>query len=170
MDFTSSEAHLATVSFISGVFTGLISQFSYGRSEKLRSSRGKLPSFSLNSSNRESLDSQAFVGSVLTPIDGNSVEQANWFNKIVAAAWPYLDEATSNAITRALDPILKATRPTFLTSLRFERFSFGSVPAIIQGVKVYDTQDRGAVEIDLEIFWAGDPDCLLYTSPSPRDS
>jgi hypothetical protein len=161
LDFTSSEAHLATVSFISGVFTGLISQFSYGRSEKLRSSRGKLPSFSLNSSNRESLDSQAFVGSVLTPIDGNSVEQANWFNKIVAAAWPYLDEATSNAITRALDPILKATRPTFLTSLRFERFSFGSVPAIIQGVKVYDTQDRGAVEIDLEIFWAGDPDVVL---------
>jgi Ca2+-dependent lipid-binding protein len=89
------------------------------------------------------------------------VEQANWFNKIVAAAWPYLDEATSNAITRALDPILKATRPTFLTSLRFERFSFGSVPAIIQGVKVYDTQDRGAVEIDLEIFWAGDPDVVL---------
>jgi hypothetical protein len=72
LDFTSSEAHLATVSFISGVFTGLISQFSYGRSEKLRSSRGELPSFSLNSSNRESLDSQAFVGSVLTPIDGDS--------------------------------------------------------------------------------------------------
>lgn len=161
LDFPSSDGSLATASFVCGAFTGMFSKFLCERSEKESSSRGKLPSFTINSNSRESLDSQAFVGNIPTQSDISGSEQANWFNKIVAAAWPYLDEATSNAITRALDPILQATRPTVLTSLRFERFSFGSVPAIIQGVKVYDTQDRGAVEIDLEIFWAGDPDVVL---------
>ncbi len=158
LDFPSNDA---SASFVLGVFTGMLSQFSYEKSEKHRNRRGELPSFNINSGKSKSEDVQAFVGSISNSIAVNHTEQANWFNKIVAAAWPYLDEATSNAITRALDPILQATRPTFLTSLRFERFSFGSVPATIQGVKVYDTQDQGAVEIDLEIFWAGDPDVVL---------
>ena len=77
------------------------------------------------------------------------------------AAWPYLDEATSNVIRKSLDPILQSTRPTFLTTLQFERFSFGSVPAKIKAVKVYETEDEGALEIDIKVFWAGDPDVVL---------
>ena len=52
---------------------------------------------------------------------------------MLAAAWPYLDQATSNVIVKALDPILQATRPSFLTTLSFERFSFGGIPARIEG-------------------------------------
>lgn len=88
-------------------------------------------------------------------------ERGGWLNKVVSAAWPYLDEATSNVIVNALDPILQATMPNFLTSLRFERFSFGRLPAKIEGVKVYESTDEGAVEIDLQVFWAGDPDVVL---------
>ena len=87
-------------------------------------------------------------------------ERGGWINKVVSAAWPYLDEATSNVIVGALDPILQATRPNFLTTLRFERFSFGSVPARIEGVKVYENTGD-AVEIDLQVFWAGDPNVIL---------
>jgi hypothetical protein len=89
------------------------------------------------------------------------IERTDWINKVVAASWPYLDEATSNIIRKTLDPILQSTRPTFLTTLQFERFSFGSVPAKIEGVKVYETEGEGALEIDLDVFWAGDPDVVL---------
>ena len=91
----------------------------------------------------------------------NDFQRGGWLNKVVSAAWPYLDEATSNVIVNALDPILQATRPNFLTSLRFERFSFGSVPAKIEAVKVYESTGEGAVEIDLQVFWAGDPNVVL---------
>jgi hypothetical protein len=88
-------------------------------------------------------------------------ERAGWLNRVLVKAWPYLDQATSGVIVAALAPILEATRPTFLTSLRFERFSFGSIPARIEGVKVYDVDGEDAVEIDLEVFWKGDPDVVL---------
>jgi len=89
------------------------------------------------------------------------VDNAAWLNRMVDKAWPYLDRATSGVIVAALDPILQATRPSFLTTLRFERFSFGKVPARIEGVKVHDTGDEASVEVDLDVFWAGDPDVVL---------
>jgi Ca2+-dependent lipid-binding protein len=58
---------------------------------------------------------------------------------------------------RALDPILAATMPSFLTSLRFERFTFGRIPARIEGVKIYETEGEDLVEMDLDVIWKGDP-------------
>ena len=97
----------------------------------------------------------------ITPSHLVPILVGGWLNKVLSAAWPYLDKATSNVIVCALDPILRATRPSFLTSLQFERFSFGSVPAIIESVKVYEITGEGAVEIDLQVSWAGDPDVVL---------
>ena len=104
---------------------------------------------------------QELVGELPAWLAFRDVERAGWLNKVLAAAWPYLDQATSNVIVAALDPILKATRPSFLTTLSFERFSFGNIPARFEGVKVYETTGDGSVEIDLRVFWAGDPDVVL---------
>lgn len=65
---------------------------------------------------------------------------------MLAKAWPFLDAATSGLIVQALAPVLEATRPAFLTSLRFQRFSFGSIPARIEGVKVYNVVGEDVVE------------------------
>lgn len=101
------------------------------------------------------------VGEIPAWLAFSEIERAGWLNKVVKAAWPYLDAATSKVIVNALDPILQSTRPSFLTSIQFEKFSFGSVPARIEGVKVYDTSSEEALEIDLQVFWAGDPDVVL---------
>ena len=58
---------------------------------------------------------------------------------MVKTLWPYLDKATSDAIRVNVDPILEEYRPPVLSSIRFDKFSFGDVPASIEGVKVYDT-------------------------------
>ena len=104
---------------------------------------------------------QDLIGDLPAWLAFRDVERGGWVNKVLSAAWPYLDVAASDVICAALDPILAATRPSFLTALRFETFSFGSVPAKIEGVKVYDTADDGAVEMDLSVFWRGDPDVVL---------
>ena len=105
---------------------------------------------------------QALVGELPAWLAFRDVERAGWLNKVLRAAWPYLDQATSDVIVASLDPILRATRPSFLTTLSFERFSFGKIPARIEGVKVYESPPGdGSVEIDLNVFWAGDPDVVL---------
>ena len=109
----------------------------------------------------EELETLDLLGDIPAWLTFSDVERSGWLNKVVKAAWPYLDAATSSVIVKALDPILRNTRPSFLTSLQFERFSFGSVPAIIEGVKVYESSEEGALEIDLKVFWAGDPDVVL---------
>jgi len=104
---------------------------------------------------------QDLIGELPAWLAFRDVERGGWVSKVLAAAWPYLDVATSDVIVKTLDPILTATRPSFLTALRFETFSFGKVPAKIEGVKTYETKNDGAVEIDLSVFWDGDPDVVL---------
>ena len=98
---------------------------------------------------------QALVGELPAWLAFRDVERAGWLNKVLRAAWPYLDQATSDVIVNSLDPILRATRPSFLTTLSFERFSFGKIPARIEGVtQVYESPPGdGSVEIDLNVFW-----------------
>jgi len=112
-------------------------------------------------SSLEENELEEIIGCLPAWLSIESSERTSWLNKVVTAAWPYLDSATSTVIVNALDPILQKTRPSFLTSIQFERFSFGSVPAVIEAVKVYDSASEGALEIDLQVFWAGDPDVVL---------
>ncbi len=137
--------------FVSGVLVGGIFQLSDITAPKTTKK---------NITNQIDQD-QELPGRPSTPGNLNGIEQSHWLNKVVKATWPYLDAATSTVIVNALDRILKSTRPSFLTSIQFERFSFGSVPATIQGVKVYDSEAEGALEIDLQVSWVGDPDVVL---------
>ncbi|KAK3271178.1 hypothetical protein CYMTET_20453 [Cymbomonas tetramitiformis] len=89
------------------------------------------------------------------------IERPGWANQVIETAWPYLDKATSDAIILSVDPILQDYCPPFLTSIRFDKFTFGSVPATVEGVKVYDTGDEGKVEADIFVVWAGDPEVVL---------
>ena len=86
---------------------------------------------------------QNLIGDVPSWLAFRDVERGGWLNKVLQAAWPYLNQATSGVIVAALDPILTATRPSFLTALRFEKFSFGSVPAKIEGTALRVSQIRG---------------------------
>lgn len=40
-------------------------------------------------------------------------------------------------------------RPAVLSSIKFDKFTFGDVPATVEGVKVYDTGNEGSVEADI---------------------
>lgn len=70
----------------------------------------------LNNLDPESL--RAVLGELPSWLAYRDFERAGWLNRVLAKAWPYLDQATSDTIVWALSPILDATRPPFLTSLR----------------------------------------------------
>lgn len=157
--------HMEVYSLIMGIVIGIVAAIVFTPLQQFRAKEANKKII-----NREDLaylgslnesEIQNLFGDLPGWLSSQDVENAGWINKVVAAAWPYLDEATSNVIRKSLDPILQSTRPAFLTTLQFERFSFGSVPAKIEGVKVYETEDEGALEIDLQVSWAGDPDVVL---------
>ncbi len=145
------------VGFVAGaVFVGL--QMSIKQTKRTMQSNTRQALAEISILDEEEI--RELLGELPSWLAFDKFERGGWINKVVSAAWPYLDEATSNVIVGVLDPILQATRPSFLTTLRFERFSFGSVPATIEGVKVYENTGD-AVEIDLQVFWAGDPNVIL---------
>lgn len=157
--------HIGIYSLVMGIVIGILLAITFTSFQKIQSKEANKKMI-----NREVLahlrsltepEIQKLFGAFPGWLAVQDLENAGWINKVVAAAWPYLDEATSNVIRKSLDPILQSTRPTFLTTLQFERFSFGSVPAKIKAVKVYETEDEGALEIDIKVFWAGDPDVVL---------
>jgi|AntAceMinimDraft_1070359.scaffolds.fasta_scaffold30009_1 hypothetical protein len=156
-----SEFGAAVLGFgVGAVFIGFFmgwQQSNRGKRSRRTSSRQALADLSM----LDEAEIQELIGELPAWLAFRDVERAGWLNKVLAAAWPYLDQATSNVIVAALDPILQATRPSFLTTLSFERFSFGRIPARFEGVKVYETTGDGSVEIDLQVFWAGDPDVVL---------
>ena len=142
---------------ITTVVSAKLSQTQRGKEESQMLTRRALAYIS----SLEEDELEDIIGCLPAWLSIESSERTSWLNKVVTAAWPYLDSATSTVIVNALDPILQKTRPSFLTSIQFERFSFGSVPAVIEAVKVYDSASEGALEIDLQVFWAGDPDVVL---------
>eukprot|EP00854_Cymbomonas_tetramitiformis_P020251 gene20251-24251_t len=60
------------------------------------------------------------------------IERPGWANQVIETAWPYLDKATSDAIILSVDPILQDYCPPFLTSIRFDKFTFGSGTACVR--------------------------------------
>ena len=53
---------------------------------------------------------QDLIGELPAWLAFRDVERGGWVNKVLAAAWPYLDVATSDVIVKTLDPILTGGR------------------------------------------------------------
>lgn len=84
--------------------------------------------------------------------------------QVVETIWPYLDKATADAIVVNVDPILEEYRPPVFSSIKFDKFTFGNIPATVEGVKVYDTGNEGSVEADIFVVWAGNPNVVRYNA------
>jgi Ca2+-dependent lipid-binding protein len=83
-------------------------------------------------------------------------ERVEWLNSLLTALWPYITLATKDLLTNSIQPLLDASRPSFLTHLKFSNISLGSTAPSIVGIRMCDT-DEDCVRLDLEIKWAGEP-------------
>ncbi|KAJ7265830.1 hypothetical protein O6H91_Y403100 [Diphasiastrum complanatum] len=88
-------------------------------------------------------------------------DRVDWLNKFIADLWPYLDKAICNIILDKAKPYIDEYKPKCkLESLEFESLTLGTLPPILVGVKVYDTQEQEMI-IEPSLKWAGNPNIIL---------
>ncbi|KAG0474502.1 hypothetical protein HPP92_014188 [Vanilla planifolia] len=87
-------------------------------------------------------------------------EQVKWLNKQLSKLWPFIAEAATVVIKDSVEPLLDDYRPTGISSLKFSKFSLGTVPPKIEGVRVQSFK-KGLVTLDIDLRWGGDPDIIL---------
>ncbi|KAJ6679535.1 CALCIUM-DEPENDENT LIPID-BINDING (CALB DOMAIN) FAMILY PROTEIN [Salix purpurea] len=87
-------------------------------------------------------------------------EQVKWLNKELGKLWPFVAEAATVVVRESVEPLLEDYRPTGITSLRLNKFSLGTVPPKIEGIRVQSLK-QGEVTMDVDLRWCGDPSIIL---------
>eukprot|EP00258_Populus_trichocarpa_P024702 XP_024440721.1 synaptotagmin-5 isoform X1 [Populus trichocarpa] len=86
--------------------------------------------------------------------------QVKWLNKQLGKLWPFVAEAAALVVKESVEPLLEDYRPPGITSLKFNKFSLGTVPPKIEGIRVQSLK-QGEVTMDIDLRWCGDPSIIL---------
>ncbi|KAJ7975054.1 synaptotagmin-3 [Quillaja saponaria] len=87
--------------------------------------------------------------------------RVDWLNKFVSDMWPYLDKAIGGIIRRTAEPIFaKYIGKYQIKAIGFENLSLGTLPPIITGLKVFETNEKELV-MEPVMKWAGNPNIVL---------
>ncbi|WCJ23103.1 Calcium-dependent lipid-binding (CaLB domain) family protein [Euphorbia peplus] len=87
-------------------------------------------------------------------------EQVKWMNKQLSKLWPYIADAATMVVKESVEPLLEDYRPTGISSLKFNKFSLGTVAPKIEGIRVQSLK-KGQVTMDIDFRWCGDPSIIL---------
>ncbi|KAF3453760.1 hypothetical protein FNV43_RR04201 [Rhamnella rubrinervis] len=87
-------------------------------------------------------------------------QKLKWLNLHLVKIWPYVNEAGSELIRTSVEPILEQYRPMILSSLKFSRFTLGTVAPQFTGVSIVEDGGDG-ITMDLEMKWDGNPSIIL---------
>ncbi|KAA8534379.1 hypothetical protein F0562_031870 [Nyssa sinensis] len=89
------------------------------------------------------------------------IVQVDWLNKFILDMWPYLDKAICGTIRSMAQPIFAEYVGKFqIESIDFENLSLGTLPPVLQGLKIYETNERELV-MEPAIKWAGNPNIVV---------
>ncbi|KAJ9688764.1 hypothetical protein PVL29_014422 [Vitis rotundifolia] len=87
-------------------------------------------------------------------------QKLTWLNHHLRKIWPYVNEAASELIRTNVEPILEQYRPMILSSLKFSRFTLGTVSPQFTGVSIIEDGADG-ITLELELQWDGNPSIIL---------
>ncbi|KAL5569341.1 hypothetical protein UlMin_025916 [Ulmus minor] len=84
-------------------------------------------------------------------------DRVDWLTKVISEMWPYLDKAISGIIKSTAEPIFAEYIGKFqIEAIEFENLTLGTLPPILHGLKVYETNEKELV-IETPVRWAGNP-------------
>ncbi|KAF9591697.1 hypothetical protein IFM89_005688 [Coptis chinensis] len=87
-------------------------------------------------------------------------DRVDWLNKFLSDMWPYLDKAICGMIKSTAEPIFVDYIGKYqLQSMEFESLTLGTLPPIIYGIKVYETNEKLLV-MESIVRWAGNPNIM----------
>nr|XP_015199643.1 PREDICTED: extended synaptotagmin-1 [Lepisosteus oculatus] len=83
------------------------------------------------------------------------VEKAEWLNKILQQAWPFLGQYVEKLLLETIAPIVRASSP-HLQTLSFTKINLGEKALKVVGVKAHTENDKRQVLLDLYLSYVGD--------------
>ncbi|KAK8660919.1 hypothetical protein V6N13_051825 [Hibiscus sabdariffa] len=87
-------------------------------------------------------------------------QKLTWLNKHLTKIWPYVNEAASDLIKASVEPVLEQHRPVILSSLKFSKFTLGTVAPQFTGVRIVE-DGADSVTMELEMQWDANSNIVL---------
>ncbi|KAL7150918.1 hypothetical protein ABFS83_05G145900 [Erythranthe nasuta] len=87
-------------------------------------------------------------------------QKLTWLNHHLDKIWPYVDQAASDIIRNAVEPILEQYRSSIMSSLKFSKLTLGTVAPQFTGVSIIEG-DSDEIIMELELQWDGNPNIVL---------
>ncbi|XP_009608496.1 synaptotagmin-3-like isoform X1 [Nicotiana tomentosiformis] len=93
-------------------------------------------------------------------------DRVDWLNKFLQNMWPFLDKAICSTIRSVAEPIFAEYIGQYtITKIDFVTLNPGTLPPVLQGLKVYETNERELV-MEPAIKWAGNPNIVVVVTSS----
>ncbi|MBA0795922.1 hypothetical protein Gohar_006745 [Gossypium harknessii] len=87
-------------------------------------------------------------------------QKLTWLNQHLTKIWPYVNEAASDLIKASVEPVLEQYRPVILSSLKFSKFTLGTVAPQFTGVSIVE-DGADSVTMELEMQWDANSNIVL---------
>ncbi|XWS72988.1 hypothetical protein CRYUN_Cryun02cG0087100 [Craigia yunnanensis] len=87
-------------------------------------------------------------------------QKLTWLNQHLTKIWPYVNEAASDLIKTSVEPVLEQYRPIILSSLKFSKFSLGTVAPQFTGVSIVE-DGADSVTMEMEMQWDANSSIIL---------
>ncbi|XP_022728623.1 synaptotagmin-5-like isoform X2 [Durio zibethinus] len=81
-------------------------------------------------------------------------QKLTWLNQHLTKIWPYVNEAASDLIKTSVEPVLEQYRPIILASLKFSKFTLGTVAPQF-------TDEADSVTMEMEMQWDANSSIIL---------
>lgn len=88
-------------------------------------------------------------------INFQDLERADWLNKVLQQAWPFVGQYLEKLLVNSIAPIIRSSN-NHLQTFAFTKVCFGVKPLKIHGVQVHAGADKRQVLLDLHISYIGD--------------
>ncbi|XP_018826823.1 synaptotagmin-5-like [Juglans regia] len=152
------------VGLILGIAMGLALIVGFARCENVRSKRRSALATTIAAFARMTVEDSR---KILTPdhypswVVFSQRQKLSWLNLHLKKIWPYVDEAASELIKTSVEPVLEQYRPIILSSLKFSKFTLGTVAPQFTGLSIIENGDQDSVTMELEMNWDGNPSIIL---------
>ncbi|XP_023537351.1 synaptotagmin-5-like isoform X1 [Cucurbita pepo subsp. pepo] len=147
-----------------GVFVGLGLIVSFVKSENVRSKRRADLAATIAAFARMTVDDSR---KILPPqyypswVVFSQTQNLTWLNQHLTKIWPYVNEAASDLIRSSVEPVLEQYRPIILSSLKFSRFTLGTVAPQFTGISIIEDGGTDGITMELEMQWDGNQSIIL---------
>ncbi|XP_022998989.1 synaptotagmin-5-like [Cucurbita maxima] len=147
-----------------GVFVGLGLVVGFVKSENARSKRRADLAATTTAFARMTVeDSRKILPPQYYPswVVFSQSQKLTWLNQHLTKIWPYVNEAASDLIKASVEPVLEQYRPIILSSLKFSRFTLGTVAPQFTGISIIEDGGTDGITMELEMQWDGNQSIIL---------